>query len=101
MLGAKVLDAANYPVVRLQSRQVAGELPDLDLLVDVEVRGRTTRLAVPVRAIILPEEIRVAGRLTVRQTDLGLEPFTAILGALYVRDALDMKFELVARPVGE
>jgi hypothetical protein len=98
MLSAKLLDAENYPVVRLSTRRISGRLPELRLLMDIVVRDRSTTVEVPVTVTMSDAEVVATGALTLRQTDLGLEPYSAVFGALFVRDALDLKFRLIARP---
>jgi hypothetical protein len=39
----------------------------------------------------------VSGELPIKQTDLGLTPFSAMLGALQVQDELRVRFRIVAR----
>ena len=38
----------------------------------------------------------VSGDTSVRQTDLGLKPFSAMLGALQVQDEMRVRFRIVA-----
>ena len=101
MLGEKLLDAANFPEVSLRNREVRGELPALQLLMEVKVRDQVTLVEIPVTVTSSPGQLVAAGAVTVRQTDLGLQPFSVGLGALSVRDELELKFRLVARTVGQ
>lgn len=99
MLGDKVLDAASFPFVLLRSREVAGELPSLVLTVDVTLRDQVTTIEIPATVEMATGELTATGAVTVKQTDLGLEPFSVGFGALSVRDELELKFRLVARAV--
>ncbi len=101
MLGDKLLDAANFPEVSLRSRELRGELPALQLLMEVKVRDQVTLVEIPVTVTSSPGQLVAAGAVTVRQTDLGLQPFSVGLGALSVRDELELKFRLVARVIGK
>jgi hypothetical protein len=38
------------------------------------------------------------GSLELRQSDLGLSPYSLMLGALQVQDAMTIKFKIVAAP---
>jgi hypothetical protein len=99
MLGAQQLDAANWPEIVLRSVELVPEVqPSWRAVVEVVTRGVSSRVAVPVSVELSGSELTVAGSLTLRQTDLGLEPFSVMLGALEVRDDLDIRFRLVARP---
>jgi hypothetical protein len=39
----------------------------------------------------------VSGELPIKQSDLGLTPFSAMLGALQVQDEMRVRFRIVAR----
>ena len=41
-------------------------------------------------------ELTASGELPIKQTDLGLTPFSALLGALAVQDELRVRFRFVA-----
>jgi polyisoprenoid-binding protein YceI len=97
MLGEKLLDAANFPEVQLSSREIRGESPELRLLMEITVRDQTTPVEIPAALKFGAGQLVVTGTVKLRQTDLGLEPFSVGLGALSVRDELELKFRLVAR----
>ena len=98
LLGEKVLDAARYPLVRIRSLAVTGQLPALEIQAEMLVREQWTPVTVPVEVSIRGERVEATGELSVRQTELGLEPFSVAFGALSVRDELGLKFFLVAVP---
>jgi hypothetical protein len=101
MLGAAVLNIAKYPDVALRS---AGFRPSpdgkrTDFIGEVLVRldGAWHAVAVPVRYEIRDDEIVATGEFPLRQTDLGLTPFSALGGGLQVRDGMNVWLRLVAR----
>jgi hypothetical protein len=96
MLGERQLNAAAWPEIILRSRAVSGALPDLEVSVDIAVRDQIRRLTVPVSVLVSQGRLTATGRFSVNQTDLGLEPFSVMMGALSVRDQLDIEFSLVA-----
>jgi polyisoprenoid-binding protein YceI len=51
----------------------------------------TTR---PIRLDVTQSGDRVSGRLTMRQTDFGIKPFSAMLGALKVSDGVDIEVDV-------
>jgi polyisoprenoid-binding protein YceI len=51
----------------------------------------TTR---PIRLDLTQSGDRVSGRLTIRQTDFGIKPFSAMLGALKVSDSVDIEVDV-------
>jgi polyisoprenoid-binding protein YceI len=48
----------------------------------------------PVRIDLTQSGDRVSGRVTIRQTDFGMKPFSAMLGALKVADAVDIELDV-------
>ena len=53
-------------------------------------------MSVPVTYSMSNGELTASGELPLKQTDLGLTPFTAMLGALAVQDEMRVKFRFVA-----
>jgi hypothetical protein len=51
---------------------------------------------VPFVLTISPDRISAAGTAVLRQSDLGLTPISAMLGALQVQDEITVKFKFVA-----
>jgi YceI-like protein len=101
MLSAAVLDAAEYPEVVLRCARLAGapQPPsgDATALIDTAVRDRTRTLRVPLHYELAGDTLSVTGEMPLRQSDLGLTPFTALLGALAVEDEMRVRFRIVAR----
>jgi hypothetical protein len=101
MLGASVLDADEFPEVSVDCTAVSG-MPDLPgtgtliATVAVSVAGHESSFDVPVRLSGDSRRLTAAGTLELRQTALGLSPYSLMLGALQVQDALTIKFEFVA-----
>ena len=99
MLGEQVLDAARFPNVTLRSLQVRGTGADLLVEVQVTLRGKSAVLQVPVHWHQDGNVLRGTGRFDFKQSALGLEPYSALLGALRVADLVAAQFEIVARRV--
>jgi len=97
MLGKDTLDAQRFPVLGLRVRQMDGELPRPILQADIVLHGRSHRVAVPARVEVSSGTLEAEGRFAVRQTWFGIEPFTALGGALRVQDWLMVEFDIVAR----
>lgn len=98
MLGAAVLNAADYPQITLRTLSV---VPAADGMVQVrmqaEVRGQQRVLLVPVRYERTDSTVIASGELPLSQSSLGLTPFSAMLGALQVQDEMRVRFRIVAR----
>lgn len=93
MTGPKVLDAGRYPEVRYTGRgerragtcQVAGELT---------LHGQTHPLAFPIQLREEDDGLRVEGEVRFDQTRFGIKPFSAMFGALKVKDGLRVSWSL-------
>lgn len=100
MLGGALLDSEHYPEIVLRSsgplEPVPGQAQWL-AHVQVTVRDRTTTIVVPLHYEQHADEIVVSGEFPLKQTDLGLTPFSALLGALQVVDEMKVRAHIVAR----
>jgi polyisoprenoid-binding protein YceI len=97
MLGPAVLDANPYPLIILRSESLRLDGGRLTTRVQISVRGQVHEFAVPVSYTLSSSELLAQGELALKQTDLGLAPFTALLGALAVQDEMQVQFRIVAR----
>lgn len=104
MLGPAVLDAAEYPEVVLRSERLergAADTPGALLAwLDVQVRDQHRTIGVPIRYELAGDTLTVTGETALRQGELGLTPFTALMGALAVQDEMRVRFRFVARAAG-
>jgi polyisoprenoid-binding protein YceI len=100
MLSPALLDGEHYPEIVLRSERLEaaadGSTGQWIAHVQVTVRDKTNSVVVPVRYEQHGDEIVVSGEFPLKQTDLGLTPFTALLGALQVVDEMKVRFRLVA-----
>jgi polyisoprenoid-binding protein YceI len=101
MLGAALLDGAQYPEMVLRAlslRAQPGGGGEQAVLARVltEVRGTQRAVEVPVSYRLAGATLEIDAQFPLRQTDLGLTPFTAMLGALAVQDEMRVRLHLVA-----
>jgi polyisoprenoid-binding protein YceI len=100
MLSEALLNGAQYPDITLVSQHIeTPAAPGSAVRADVQVtiRGQAHTLSVPVTYSFADSRLIVSGELPIKQTDLGLTPFSAMLGALQVQDELRVRFRIVAR----
>ncbi|MBI3015290.1 MAG: YceI family protein [Candidatus Tectomicrobia bacterium] len=102
MLSDRVLDVRRFPTILFQSRTVSltGKTADglvLTIAGDLTLHGVTRPTTVVVRASLGQDTITARGSFTIKQTDFGIEPVTAGLGLVRVKDALDVSFTLNVR----
>jgi polyisoprenoid-binding protein YceI len=99
MLGEALLDAQHNPEIVLRSLQLtAADSAAVLAQVESSLRGQLRTFTVPVRYRLGGNgTLEVSGEFPLRQTDLGLTPFSAMLGALQVQDEMRMSFHIVAQ----
>ncbi|HZC87579.1 MAG TPA: YceI family protein [Steroidobacteraceae bacterium] len=104
MLGEALLDAQRNPEIVLRAlrleRTVEGAADSATVLAHVQstVRGQLRSFTVPVRYRLAGDgSLEAAGEFPLRQSELGLTPFSAMLGALQVQDEMRVSFHIVAR----
>lgn len=97
MLGERQLDAAHYPMISLRSHSIRQQGTLTSIEFQVQLRDHQSLLTVPVQWQHSGGELRATGNVEFNQTDLGLEPYSALLGALRVADRVAARFEIVAR----
>jgi hypothetical protein len=101
MLGPSVLDAARQPVLRLTVDSLEGGPAEFLARVRVGMRGEERIIDVPLSVQVDGDRLSVHARFKLHHADLGLAPFTVALGALRVRDDIEVECRLEAkRPPG-
>ena len=113
MLSTSLLDAEEFPTITVKSVAVAGaagapgvpgtrsgmqEAATLTVTVAISVAGHESRMDVPFTLRWDSDHLSAVGSLELRQTALGLTPYSLMLGALQVQDAIKIKFNIVANP---
>lgn len=102
MLGPALLDAGHYPEIVLRAlslERVPGSAADNNTVVahvQSTVRDQVRSFAVPVHWQLDQGTLELTGTLALRQSELGLTPFSAMLGALQVQDEMHVAFHIVA-----
>jgi len=94
-----VLEAQEYPYVRLRVTGITGRPPDVLVSCELTLHGQTHALEIPARVTRNGPRLSATGELTIRQTDFGITPYSILGGALAVKDELRIRFELQAHPV--
>ncbi|KQW49817.1 hypothetical protein ASD88_25235 [Pelomonas sp. Root662] len=87
----KALDAATYPEVSVRTLQQVGEGGRRAVEAEIALHGTTRRQWFAVQV----EGGRARGEVVIRQSDFGIQPFTALGGLLAVQDALVVQFDLI------
>jgi polyisoprenoid-binding protein YceI len=107
MRGERVLDVDRFPTATFQiasvtplDKQPAGRPGDYELEGRFTLHGveRKLRLKAKVEPTDKPGALRLTGTFTVRQTDYGMKPVTAVGGLAKVADELEITCELYLGP---
>mgnify|MGYP003471679468 FL=1 len=97
MLGTDVLDVVRHPLIRIESVALSGPAWGPTVTARVALRGTQRDLSFPAAVVRQGDALVVIARFPIRQSDFGIEPFSALNGGLRVREALDVRVRLVAR----
>ena len=103
MLSAALLNADEFPAIAVRSAAGPGAgggsaAGALTATVAISVAGHESTVNVPLTLHVDTGRLSAAGSLEIRQSALGLTPFSLMLGALQVQDEMTIKFEFVAVP---
>ena len=98
MLSSPVLDAEQFPVITVTGVAAAGASGSAQWVASIAIRvaGHESKIEVPFTLATLPHGWTATGSLDLRQSALGLTPYSLMLGALQVQDEMMIKFRLVA-----
>jgi hypothetical protein len=103
MLSPAVLDADEFPLIVIRSITVASakDAPgsgSMIATVSINVAGHESTIDVPFAVQRDSDQLAATGSFDVRQSQLGLTPYSLMLGALQVQDEMTIKFKIVAAP---
>jgi len=100
MLGPALLDAAHFPVIGLRSVGISGEGGVYRVTLSAALAGGVREIAVPVELEVDGTHLLAHGEFTLTHAELGLTPFSVMLGALRVREDIRVSYRIVARRDG-
>lgn len=96
MLGADVLNAGQFPQISIRSVSISGDTYKPSVVARITIRGTSRDVSLAPAVSIENARFTATGEFDVLQSDFGIEPFTAALGALAVQDRLHVMFSVVA-----
>jgi len=86
----KVLQTSKFPELTFVSTQVSGSDPNFTVAGNMTITG-TTR---PVNVALAVNGSQVVAKASISQKDFGIKPFSAMLGAIKLRDDVDFEVTL-------
>jgi polyisoprenoid-binding protein YceI len=97
LLSEAALNATRFPTIRLRAVDVMPTATAFEAGVEITIKDQTRQVRVPVEVERSDGQIVARGEFPLKQSELGLKPFTVALGTLVVLDDLRVKFEITAR----
>jgi hypothetical protein len=97
MIGDRQLDAARFQNIWLRCLRLTPTATGMSLELAVTLRDHEAQLTVPLQWEQKDGVLRASGEFSFRQSELGLAPYSLMMGALRVADEVHARFTLVAR----
>ncbi len=94
LLGNKLLDAETYPVISIEGIYLQGEFPNIHIESLISIKGGLFTQIIPVDVVANGTVIDVSAGFELRQSELGIKPFSVFGGALRVSDTLKFTVQL-------
>jgi polyisoprenoid-binding protein YceI len=88
----KVLNSSSYPEIFFRSTLIASDANETTVSGDLSIAGRSR--PAQLRLTSSPDADRVTGTATVVQSHHGIKPYSAMLGALKVRDVVEIEVDV-------
>jgi hypothetical protein len=97
MLSERVLDGEKHPHIRITGTGPGAAAGKQELAVQVQLLGRTVDLKVPTQVSLEGDVLRATGEFELNHADLGMQPFSVMMGALQVGEKLSFSYDVTAR----
>jgi hypothetical protein len=94
MLSAAMLNAAEFPLVTVTGVTLTGTLSELSADLTISVAGHEAKISAPCALQGDAHQLTATGSMELRQTAIGLTPYSLLHGALQVQDAMRLKFSI-------
>lgn len=98
MLSAALLDAAAYPVIAIRGAELQGTGGHYRATVQIAIAGHVSTQQLHFDVSRSADLLTATAEFPLRQSALGLTPFSVLMGALRVEDEIRVKLILVAVP---
>jgi polyisoprenoid-binding protein YceI len=96
LLSEALLDGEKYPEIRLRATEVVAAGEAFDVGVEITIKDQVRNVRVPVRLERRAGALTARGEFALKQSELGLKPFSVAMGTLLVLDEMKIHFEVVA-----
>jgi polyisoprenoid-binding protein YceI len=96
MLAKDQLDGATHPNITFQSTRCTGSQGSYKVYGNLTIKGKTAPVTSLMRIEVEGAELTATGRFKTTHTAFGMEPFSALMGALKNRDELEFVLDVRA-----
>jgi hypothetical protein len=96
MQSSALLDVDRYKVIAVRSISINGSEPNLTAILAITVADHESTISASFVVERKTGTLLATGTLKLRQSALGLAPFSVMMGALQVQDEMTVKFRLAA-----
>jgi len=87
-INEKALLTTEYPDIAFRSTTISGQSRAFTVKGDLTIKGRTRPISL---AVTVDDDGQATARATVVQTQFGIKPYSAMLGALKISDAVEVR----------
>jgi polyisoprenoid-binding protein YceI len=94
MLSAALLNAAEYPAITVTCTAIDETAGVLTAYLKISVAGQEAKVSAPFTLKSDAHQLTATGSIELRQTAIGLKPYSLLRGALQVQDAVQLKFKI-------
>ncbi len=95
----KVLLAQMYPTLKITGTGPVGSPGAEQMHMTVEILGHPVQLTVPTNVKIEGDTLEASGKFKLTHEQLGMKPFSIMMGALQVADQMDFSYHVIAHRV--
>lgn len=96
MLSPDQLNVDKYPKITFQSTSCSGAGSDISLSGNFTLRGKTNAVTIPVQ-LKTDDGLGLKGSFTIKATDYGFEPYSAMFGAVANKNEMEIHFDIKAK----
>lgn len=95
----QVLESGQWPFITIDLADLVKNDENYSATVTISVKNSRLTRREAFQLNLEDEQVLIKGTMTLRQTELGLEPFSVLGGGLKVADQLEMHFSLIGSPL--
>jgi polyisoprenoid-binding protein YceI len=97
MLGDKLLQAEKFPSIRVRGMGPFGATGSQTFKITVDLVGKSVDLTVPTEVTVDDNGVTAHGMFELTHSELGLQPFSVLLGAIQVADKMTFSYDIKAQ----